>query len=97
MDNTRTIEIDGFNVTIDTAKTGSWAAFKLLKKAREATDELEQFAALVELVEYATDATEDKVVKHLGGDSALPRCSKSLALWLRLLVSVTQKTKCACL
>lgn len=70
MDNTRTIEIDGFNVTIDTAKTGSWAAFKLLKKAREATDELEQFAALVELVEYATDATEDKVVKHLGGDSA---------------------------
>lgn len=70
MDNTRTIEIDGFNVTIDTAKTGSWAAFKLLKKAREATDELEQFAALVELVEYATDATEEKVVKHLGGDSA---------------------------
>lgn len=70
MDNTRTIEIDGFNVIIDTAKTGSWAAFKLLKKAREATDELEQFAALVELVEYATDATEDKVVKHLGGDSA---------------------------
>ena len=70
MDNTRTIEIDGFNVTIDTAKTGSWAAFKLLKKAREATDELEQFAALVELVEYATDATEEKVVKHFGGDSA---------------------------
>ena len=70
MDNTRTIEIDGFNVTIDTAKTGSWAAFKLLKKAREATDEIEQFAALVELVEYASDATEDKVVKHLGGDSA---------------------------
>lgn len=70
MDNTRTIEIDGFNVTIDTAKTGSWAAFKLLKKAREATDELEQFAALVELVEYATDATEEKVVKHLGGDLA---------------------------
>ena len=70
MDNTRTIDIDGFKVTIDTAKTGSWAAFKLLKKARETTDELEQFAALVELVEYASDATEDKVVKHLGGDSA---------------------------
>ncbi len=70
MDNTRTIEIDGFNVTIDTAKTGSWAAFKLLKKAREATDELEQFAALCELVEYATDASEEKVVKHLGGDNA---------------------------
>lgn len=70
MDNIRIAEIDGLKVKIDTAKTGSWAAFKLLKKAREVTDEFEQFAALCELVEYATDASEDKVVKHLGGDSA---------------------------
>ena len=70
MDNIRIAEIDGLKVKIVTAKTGSWAAFKLLKKAREATDELEQFAALCELVEYATDASEDKVVKHLGGDNA---------------------------
>ena len=70
MDNIRVLEFDGFKVKVNVAKTSSWAAFKLLKKAREATDELEQFAALVELVEYATDATEEKVVKHLGGDSA---------------------------
>ena len=70
MDNTRIIEVEGMTITVDTVKTGSWGAFQLLKKARQETDELDQYQALVELIEYATDTTEAEVVEHLGGDNA---------------------------
>lgn len=72
MDNTRirTIDVDGLEVNVDTVKAGSWDAFKLLRKVREAKDELAQFDAAVELATYATDATEEKVVAHCGGEDA---------------------------
>ena len=72
MDNTRyrTLEVEGLTVTVDTVKAGSWDAFKLLRKAREATTDLAQFDALQELVEFATDASEERVIKHLGGEDA---------------------------
>lgn len=72
MDNTRfrILEIEGLTVKVDTVKAGSWDAFKLLRKAREATTDLAQFDALQELVEFASDATEERIVKHLGGKDA---------------------------
>ena len=72
MDNTRyrTLDVEGLTVTVDTVKAGSWDAFKLLRKAREASTDLEQFDVLQELVEFATDATEERIVNHLGGKDA---------------------------
>lgn len=70
MDNTRTLEIEGLKVTIDTEKTGSWQAFKLLRKSFEADSDLEQFDVMIKLMEFATDQTEDSIVEFCGGDNA---------------------------
>lgn len=71
MDSTiETMEIEGFEVQIDTSRTKSWKAFKLLQQATEADQELDQFKSMIELMEFATDATEEKIVEHLGGDEA---------------------------
>ena len=69
-ENIRTVEVEGITVHVDTVKTGSWEAFKLLRKARQAEDELSQFDVMVELMAYATDQSEETVVGHLGGEAA---------------------------
>lgn len=69
-DRIRTLDIEGLTVQVDTVKTGSWEAFKLLRKAREATDDLDQFDAMLSLMEFATDQTEETIVEHCGGADA---------------------------
>lgn len=74
MDNTkeriRRIEVEGLTVNVDTVKAGSWQAFKLLRKSFEAESDLDKFDVMLALMEYSTDQTEKKIVKHLGGNDA---------------------------
>lgn len=61
--------IQGLKVDIDTNKAADWHTFSLLRKAN-GKDQFEQFAVLMELIEYITDQDEASIVEHVGGETA---------------------------
>lgn len=82
------VEIDGLKVSIDQAKAADWHAFSLLRKAN-GLGQFEQLEVLMELVGYITDADEDKIVAHLGGDTA--QASDVIAMVSKIIQAATPK------
>lgn len=68
---TRVFEVDGLTITVDTAKAGSWNAFRYMRDiADEETNDAKRVASMFALIESATDTTEAAIVEHCGGGDA---------------------------
>ena len=80
--------IDGLKVEIDQAKASDWHSFSLLRNAN-GKDQFEQFAVLMELIEYITDQDEASIVEHCGGDTA--QASEVIALVSKIIQAATPK------
>lgn len=63
----RKVEVDGMEVTVYTERINTWKAFRLMRRIGTTFD-VDSAFAMFEFLEYVTDATEDAIVAHLGGD-----------------------------
>ena len=80
--------IDGLAVNIDQTKASDWHSFSLLRKAN-GESQFDQLAVLLELIEYITDTDEEKIVEHLGGDTA--QAADVIALVSKIIQAATPK------
>lgn len=80
--------IQGLKVDIDPNKAADWHSFSLLRKAN-GKDQFEQFAVLMELIEYITDQDEASIVEHCGGDTA--QASDVIAIVSNIIQAATPK------
>lgn len=76
---TRTVEIDGVNVIIDTKRLQTWKAFQYIKTIDNGSA-VEQVNAAVAFAEFVSDWSEEQIVEHLGGDDATTQAVVAFAM-----------------
>lgn len=66
---TRTVDVGGLIVHVDTERCKSWKAFRIMSGINGEFD-ISTLSAMFDLIELVTDVDEDKIVEHCGGDDA---------------------------
>ena len=67
----RVVVVDGMTIRIDESKLYSWRGYQIVKKLR-GVEEItpDSFDVMLEYIAFVTDADENAIVEHLGGDDA---------------------------
>lgn len=66
----RTVEVSGISVRIDLTRARSWKAFRMMQRT-QGEDKTDAIAAMLELVEYATDCNEGKILEAMGENAGM--------------------------
>lgn len=66
---TRTLDIDGLVVHVDTEKCKSWNAFKIMSSIGIELD-VHTMQKMIDFIELVTDVDEQTIIEHCGGESA---------------------------
>jgi len=90
----RSVTVDGLEVHIYDGKLNTWTTYKLLRRFRELaadTGDIDDgaFEVLKAYVEHVTDATEERIVEHYGGDDA--QTSDVVSMYVTLAAKITPK------
>lgn len=66
----REMDVDGLAVKVYPHKANSWKAYRILREAMGAGDDMARFDAMLALVTLATDVDEERIIEHCGGEEA---------------------------